>query len=143
MPKILFYEGKYYCFSNFSSHEVIFLDKRYKTAEHCYQSQKFIDPEIKTEIESAPSPFMAKKISHQHDEKKRKDWEEIKTDIMKQIITEKVKQHDEVRELLQDTGNNEICDNTPFDYFWGIGENGNGKNFLGKILMDIRSEIKS
>lgn len=143
MSKILFYEGKYYCFSNFSGHEVVFGGKEYKTAEHCYQSQKFINPEIKAEIENAPSSFLAKKVSHSHDDKKRKDWEGVKTDIMKQIITEKIKQHDETRELLQGTGDNEICDNTPFDYFWGIGEDGSGKNVLGKILMEIRNEIKS
>lgn len=143
MSKILFYEGKYYSFSNFSSHEVIFLGKRYKTAEHCYQSQKFTDAGIKAEIESTPSSFLAKKVSHSHDDKKRKDWENVKMDIMKQIITEKVKQYEEIKELLLETGDTEIIDNTPFDYYWAIGEDGTGKNMIGKILMDIRKEIKS
>lgn len=30
--------------------------------------------------------------------------------------------------------------NSPRDDFWGIGKNGNGKNMLGILLMEIRFE---
>ena len=29
------------------------------------------------------------------------------------------------------------------DAFWGTGKNGNGKNMLGKLLMEVRQELLS
>ena len=33
-------------------------------------------------------------------------------------------------------------ENSPFDYKWGVGKTGNGKNLLGKVLMEVREMLK-
>ncbi len=34
-----------------------------------------------------------------------------------------------------------LTENSPYDYFWGIGNDGTGKNLLGKILMETREVL--
>lgn len=55
---------------------------------------------------------------------------------------QKVKQHPRLEELLARTGDKELIYFLPDDLDWGVGFNGIGNNRLGKILMDIRSEVK-
>jgi predicted NAD-dependent protein-ADP-ribosyltransferase YbiA (DUF1768 family) len=33
-------------------------------------------------------------------------------------------------------------ENSPIDYFWGCGAEKTGQNYLGKILMSVREEIR-
>jgi ribA/ribD-fused uncharacterized protein len=143
MTKILFYEDKYYLFSNFSAHAVEYKGKLYPTSEHAYQAAKFDSPEIVEEIRSAKSPSEAKYLSNViYKDKKRRDWEDIKSNVMYEIVREKIKQHEEVRSVLLATGNDEIIENSPVDYFWGCGKDRTGQNQMGQILMKIRDELK-
>ncbi len=34
-------------------------------------------------------------------------------------------------------------ENTSHDYYWGCGKNGGGKNMLGRILMEVRDELRT
>lgn len=54
----------------------------------------------------------------------------------------KAKQHPEFKEKLLESGDREIIEDSPYDYYWGCGENGTGKNRLGKMLMKLRNQIK-
>jgi len=36
-------------------------------------------------------------------------------------------------------GDESIVENAPGDYYWGCGANGNGKNGLGVLLMELRA----
>ena len=72
----------------------------------------------------------------------RGDWESIKLSIMKKGLYEKFTQHPFLKKLLLETGDQEIVENSPRDSYWGIGKNGLGHNHLGRLLMDIRKEIK-
>lgn len=129
-------------FSNFSSHEVEFEGKKYKTSEHCYQCQKFNDKSIISEVANAGSPYMARKIAHRYIEDQKFNWGEIKFEVMYKIVLAKAKQHEDVKDALLATGNDDLADVTPFDYLWGIGENKKGRNELGKIWMKIRDVLK-
>ena len=42
-----------------------------------------------------------------------------------------------------DTGGALLVENAPGDYYWGIGADGTGKNRLGRILMEVRNELRS
>ncbi|MCW3060810.1 MAG: hypothetical protein JWQ02_2631, partial [Capsulimonas sp.] len=55
----------------------------------------------------------------------------------------KFETHSELREMLLSTGDEEIVENAPGDYYWGIGKDGSGKNMLGKILEEVRAKLKS
>lgn len=39
------------------------------------------------------------------------------------------------------TGDEDIVENAPSDYYWGCGADGSGKNMLGKILMEVRNTL--
>lgn len=142
MIKIPHYESSYFLFSNFSPHKLIYKGVEYPTLEHAFQAQKFTNEAIRKEIINAPSPLMASTIG-KSSPGKREGWAEIKLNIMYELLKEKVKQHEEVREALIKTGNEEIIEENPNDDFWGNGIDGTGENHMGKILMKVRDELKS
>lgn len=142
MIKIPYYETSFFVFSNFSSHAVVYKNILYPTAEHAYHASKFDDEKIKNEILNAKSPLEAYKIGKLNKSKRISNWDEIKINVLYEIIKEKVNQHIEVKEALLSTGNNEIVEVNPNDSFWGNGKDGKGENQMGKILMRIRSELQ-
>lgn len=70
------------------------------------------------------------------------DWEQIKDDIMRKALLRKFETHGDIREILLSTGDAEIVENSPIDYYWGCGANGSGKNRLGIILMEVRDILR-
>jgi predicted NAD-dependent protein-ADP-ribosyltransferase YbiA (DUF1768 family) len=62
---------------------------------------------------------------------------------MKYGVTQKFSKP-EFKKMLLDTGNQEIREGNMWnDDFWGVCMKRNkGKNILGKILMDLREELK-
>ena len=73
--------------------------------------------------------------------KLRKDWNEVKLTIMYELLEDKFYHNEAFREALKNTGDIEIVeDNDWGDTFWGVC-NGRGQNMLGKMLMEIRSNI--
>lgn len=61
---------------------------------------------------------------------------------MTELARAKAAQNEDVREMLLKTGTKRIVENSPWDDFWGIGPNGDGQNQVGKILMQVRDELK-
>jgi ribA/ribD-fused uncharacterized protein len=140
---ILFYStrGKYGAFSNFSRHGVELDGLWWKTTEHYFQAQKFLNEENKEIIRNAPDPKTAANLGRSRKVKLRDDWEHIKDDVMRKAVLEKFKIHRELQQLLLSTGNEVIIENAPGDYYCGCGKDGSGKNRLGKNLMEVRSEL--
>ena len=68
----------------------------------------------------------------------RKDWDEVKIDVMRKALLAKFGQHDKLRKLLVDTEKRKLVERSPYDSFWGDGGDGSGKNWLGVLLMEIR-----
>lgn len=81
-------------------------------------------------------------IDEYKDLKIRPDWDTIKVDVMKTALLAKFSTNDNLKQLLLDTDNEDIVENSPRDSFWGIGKDGKGVNMLGKLLMDVRDMIK-
>ena len=50
--------------------------------------------------------------------------------------------HDELRELLLGTGEEELAEAAPTDFYWGVGRDGTGQNRLGHLLMRIRAKLR-
>ena len=72
----------------------------------------------------------------------RPDWEEVKYQVMYEICCAKFTQNRELREILLATGDEYLEEgNTWGDRIWGT-VNGQGNNWLGKILMQVREELK-
>jgi ribA/ribD-fused uncharacterized protein len=57
-------------------------------------------------------------------------------------VRAKFRQHDDIRKVLLATGETPLVEHTTNDRFWGDGGDGSGKNMLGKILMQVRGELR-
>jgi ribA/ribD-fused uncharacterized protein len=143
MP-IYFYSSTddYAWLSNFSPHGFTLDDRYWPTVEHFFQAQKFAGTEYEEKIRQANSPKKAKSLGRRRDWPLRADWEEVKIDIMRRGVRAKFETHADIRATLLATGDEELIENAPNDYFWGIGRHGSGKNMLGKILMEVRAALR-
>jgi N-glycosidase YbiA len=63
----------------------------------------------------------------------------MKDEVMFKAVVRKFETHRELRALLLSTGQEEIVESAPGDYYWGCGADRSGQNKLGKILMEVRS----
>lgn len=132
----------YGCFSNFAHYEFEVNGIVWRTSEHFFQAHKFIDKEYFERIRMAFSPMDAATLGRSRKIPIRPDWEEIKDDIMRKAVFEKFSQNTELKDILINTGEQEIVEATTTDYYWGCGNDGTGKNMLGKILMQTREILK-
>jgi predicted NAD-dependent protein-ADP-ribosyltransferase YbiA (DUF1768 family) len=73
----------------------------------------------------------------------RPDWEKIKVQTMRELVTLKFTDP-QLAELLLATGDALIKEGNRWgDTFWGVDlRNGQGQNILGQILMNIRSNLR-
>lgn len=140
--QIFFYEHEFYVFSNFSSFQLEWKGKLWPTSEHAYHSEKFDDEELKERIRNTRSAHDALKLAHTHKDKYKKDWDEIKLEVMKQILRAKVYQHPYVMKKLLQSGDRELIEDSWRDSFWGWGSNKDGHNHLGRLWMELRDEVR-
>ena len=145
MRRILFYKVKetYAEFSNFSPHPITLKGRVWPTSEHYFQAQKFADTEHEEVIRALESPMLAARAGRDREKPLRKDWELIKDEVMREAVRAKFTQHAQLKVLLLGTGDAEIIEHTPKDSYWGDGEDGSGKNKLGRILMELRAELRA
>lgn len=71
----------------------------------------------------------------------RDDWETVKDDVMLLCITLKFTQNTQLGDYLKSTGNSNLYEDSPTDYYWGIGKERTGKNRLGLLLMHLRDNL--
>ena len=116
-------------------------DIAYITVEHAFQAAKSLDRNDRIAIgERIHEPRDAK--TYGHTIQIRADWNNIRKPLMTDLIRQKFTNSRELRTLLLSTGNQELQEgNTWGDTFWGV-VNGKGENHLGKILMQIRNELR-
>lgn len=140
---VFFYEQDFYVLSNFSSFRVWYSDTDFDTSEHAYHYMKFTGwPNIQSSILGARSAHDAFKIAERNKTLRREDWDEVKVDIMRDILRAKVSQHEYVRRKLLATGDRHLVEDSWRDPFWGWGPNRDGLNMLGHLWMDVRAEIR-
>ena len=70
-----------------------------------------------------------------------KNWQQKKLDVMRDLLTEKLKVCDKAKTTLLDTGSKVIQEDTTHE-FWGRGKSGHGSNMLGKLWMELRQKIR-
>ena len=133
------FRGEYDFLSNFYTAPITYNGLTYQNNECAFQAQKTLD-ESKREEFTHCSPKDAKHLGKRVE--LRSDWEEVKFDIMKDIVKAKFEQHPELVQRLLATGDTPIVEeNTWGDRIWGVC-NGYGENRLGRILSDVRNEYK-
>ena len=112
----------------------------YPTVEHYFQGCKAEAIDDFYPIFAAKTPGEAKRLGKRV--RLRKDWEMVKDDVMLNGLRAKFA-IPELREKLLATGDEELVEgNTWGDTYWGVC-NGVGQNKLGKLLMQVREEIKN
>lgn len=143
--EIRFYSvgGDYGELSNFAPWPITVGGKRYATSEHYFQAMKFDGTEHGEAVRRARSPGAAAGLGRQRGRGLRRDWESVKVEVMRTALRAKFTQHGELRELLLGTGEAILIEHTHRDAFWGDGGDGSGKNWLGRLLMAIRSELSA
>lgn len=121
---------------------------RIKTVEAFYQLLRFPSyPEIQREIIRIPSPISAKRYGRGHVHKTREDWNEIRFKVMKFCIEIKLFQNYHLfSQVLLATKDLPIVEETDRDKVWGAVLEGDyyvGTNALGRLLMELRENIKN
>ncbi|MBM1632318.1 NADAR family protein [Sulfitobacter mediterraneus] len=129
-------------FSNFAPFGVEMDELWWPTVEHYFQAQKFTDAVYQERIRRAIKPKDAKALGMTRALPLRSDWEDTKVTLMHSAVACKFKTHPKPRDLLLSTGTEDIVENAPMDSFWGCGPDGQGANMLGKILMQVRSDLQ-
>lgn len=142
MNKIENFREPYDFLSNFYNCRIIYKGITYWNAEAAYQAQKC--PKRAEEFCNLLGSE-AKKLGRLVEI--RSDWEDIKLDIMEEIVTEKFCQNSDLMEKLLATDELYIEEGNWWgDTFWGVCTNKKmdhvGKNHLGKILMEVRTKEK-
>jgi ribA/ribD-fused uncharacterized protein len=141
MNRISSFKGDYRFLSNFWSVPIPLENVWYTSTEHAYQAAKTLDPGERVKIKNASSPGDAKKLGKAV--KLRPDWEQVKLDYMRYLVWYKFAMYPDLGQKLLDTGTAELVEgNTWNDTFWGVC-NGIGQNWLGKILMEVRDQVRA
>ena len=137
--KIDSFKGEYFFLSNFYPTKIKYNGIQYLNNEAAFQAQKCTTMEDRIKF-SYLNPSDSKKLGRRII--LRNDWESVKISIMREIVFEKFKQNSHLTEKLLDTGNVYLEEGNNWgDRIWGT-VNGVGRNELGKILMEVRREIK-
>ena len=151
------FRGDYRFLSNFYPAPLILWGTSFATSEHAYQwskthdeaekhSIRFTAKQTETSVIEVPSTAAESKSAGAI-VTKRPDWEEVRYEIMVEILRAKFSQNLDLKEKLLTTDNAILIEgNTWHDRTWGVcrcESCGNfGKNLLGKALMQVRRELK-
>lgn len=130
-------------FSAFSAHPITFCGTTYKTVEHAYQAQRYIDPKIVHDIVDSETPEQAWEISQKYKSQQIADFNDRKLAVMEVLFRAKLAQHSDVHQALIDSGNALIVKHELRDSWWGDGPDGSGRNEMGKLWMRLRSELQT
>jgi ribA/ribD-fused uncharacterized protein len=139
------FRGEKWFLSNMYPCPVEIQGKVYKCAESAYQSAKLALDMPNRAYEQSKflwwDGFQAKKEVKQFP--LRTDWHTAKVRVMLRVLRAKFGQNQELATLLLATGEEELVETNSWgDRFWGVCK-GHGQNQLGKLLMQVREELKS
>lgn len=141
MNRILGFKGPYRFLSNFWPAKVELDGLEYQTTEHAYQAAKTLDVAERKEIRESAKPGDAKKLGKKLT--MRPDWEQVKFQVMENVVRQKFTKYKDLKEMLLSTGDDYLEETNNWqDVYWGVC-NGKGQNKLGKILMKVRDEIRA
>lgn len=138
------FSGKWFFLSNFSRYYIPYDGIVYVSSEAAFQAQKTLDKDERYKFVDI-EPGMAKKLGRSV--KLRDDWEEVKEDIMYDILKAKFDNNSNIKLELLATGDRELFEGNIWnDKCWGVVREDNtlvGDNKLGKLLMKLREEYRS
>lgn len=133
------FQGQYRFLSNFWPARITVDDVDYPSVEHAFQAMKYYDHNRRFIISRLSTPGEAKRYGRSGP--LRAGWDAMKVNAMLGLLYQKFSVP-VLRAKLLDTGEAELIEgNTWGDTFWGVCK-GVGENTLGKLLMEVREEIR-
>ena len=154
---IVAFKSHEHVLSNFYPAQIQYKNETFSSLEHAYQWSKamaFGELDIAEAIKLARHAGVAKRISKESlPQNVSKEWEESNYSIMKELLHAKAKAVPEFGNALKETAGFILAEATS-DQIWGTGlppdltkvtkpEYWPGKNILGALLMEVKSEIHS
>ena len=138
------FEGNYAFLSNYYPSPFIHDGIEYPTVEHFFQAAKTLDIQKRKAIAAAATPGQAKRMGRSVE--LRPDWESVKNYIMSLGLALKFQNPDLAAKLI-DTWPKYLVEGTTWhDRYWGVCTcdrcKGNGQNWLGRLLMDKREDLR-
>lgn len=111
----------------------------FSTNEHYYQHMKAKHEVTAKWIAQAPTPYLAMKAGRSLRRGDLRDgWDEMKDEVMLTGLRAKFSQNPRLKDMLLDTGDAIIHENSPYDMYWGV----RGKDRLGQLLIQVREELR-
>ena len=160
-PPVFFFSGnpalnEHKEFSNMYEAPIQIDGATFPTVEHYFQWSKakmFGDVEIQNKIMKTASPKSVKSYGKKVKNFDAEAWDEKKDSIMRTAVKAKLMQHPDILKKLRETGTRPIGEADPRGKYWGIGTSAEtskakdpsrwpGQNKMGKILMELRDELK-
>lgn len=135
------FQGQYRWLSNFWPCKVWLDGVLYQSVEHAYQAAKTVDESEREMIRTCNTAGDAKR--HGKHITFRPEWnDEFKLQVMYDLVHQKFFDNPELRAKLIATENEELVEGNSWnDIFWGVCRD-RGQNHLGRIIMQIREELK-
>lgn len=127
----------------------------FPTVEHYFQwakAKQFGDGAIAGKILKTPSSKAVKALGKKVKGFVEEEWNKTKDGIMRTAVKAKFIQHPDLKTKLLETGTRQIGEASARDKYWGIGTSADtskasdpskwpGKNVLGKMMMELRTEL--
>ena len=131
------FNRKYFFLSNFYECPVFYEGLVYNSTEAAFQAAKIL---YGREYFTRMNPPAAKKEGRRVD--LRDDWEDVKMGVMYDVCYAKFAYNPELKKKLLKTGDKHLEEaNHHGDMIWGTVD-GEGENNLGKILMQLRQDLR-
>jgi ribA/ribD-fused uncharacterized protein len=132
-------------FSNLAKAEFTLDGQSYFSVENYVQSEKFAstDPEYAEKIRNQKNPALVKGMGKSKGHATAEDWETRRVDVMRRGLLAKFTSNEALKDILLGTGDAKIEEESPAESFWGIGADGQGENWTGKLLMELRDSLRS
>ena len=136
------FRGPYRFLSNFYRMGLVLDGAFYPSAEHAFQAFKAATPESHAYIQGAPNPRESKARGRQC--VLRPEWADpsFRLAVMLRVLYAKFDHHT-LRQQLLATGDRVLVEgNTWGDRYWGQCPIGQGQNHLGRLLMQVRQDLR-
>jgi len=143
-------------FSNHFVREFKVNGNKFRCVEQYMMAQKaliFRDFETFNKIMNSKDPVEMKHLGREVKNFNAEKWNEVKVKVVKNAVFAKFSQNWDLRKMLLETGDKLIAESNPMDRTWGIGICKSdkevmakmdewGENLLGKIMMEVREELR-
>jgi N-glycosidase YbiA len=122
---------------------VVFIwGERFPTAEHAYQASRIVPGPERESIKNALSPLEAWRIGQKYKNNPEFFVKGFDKDaVMEEIFRAKMDQHQDIEDVLKESGTRVLEKRIDSDYYWGTGNDGSGENRRGKLWMKLREEL--